>query len=155
MVTRMPFGNRQPTTEAGCSGSAALLRAPVPKQLLFLLGRGLRCEEQGLFREQWPPMRGPGSIANYGQRSAWASYHHAGPTRRPDSSKEHPGFPVFYQPGRESEFGACLPVVQYSTVQYCSLYYSRLHEKKTLKKRSPAFITSMFIWYCFWLLIQK
>ena len=56
-------------------------------------------------------------------------------------NKAHPirkntrGFPGFYQPGRESEFGGCLPVVQYSTVQYstCSLHYSRLHEKKTKK----------------------
>ena len=52
----------QPTTEAGCSGAAALLRAPVLLQTsLFTTGAlptppaqtghsGLRCEEQGVFQ---------------------------------------------------------------------------------------------------------
>ena len=43
------------------------------------------------------------------------------------------GFPIFYQPGRKSEFGGCLPVVQYkySAVEYYNLYYSRLPREET------------------------
>ena len=37
----------------------------------------------------------------------------AGPVR-----KNTRGFPGFYQPGRESEFSGCLPVVQHSTAQH-------------------------------------
>ena len=42
-------------------------------------------------------------------------------------------FPGFYQPGRESEIRGCLPVVQFSAVQFRTVMqsdYGRFHKKK-------------------------
>ena len=58
--------------------------------------------------------------------------------------KNTPGFPGFCPPGRESKFGGCLPVIHYSALYYCSLYYSRPHESQT-RKPGLWFLTLVFM----------
>ena len=68
----------------------------------------------------------------------------------PESKKEHPGFSVFLPTWPKSEFGGCLPVVQYSTAQHSTEVCTIVaHTRGELKNRSLILVTIVYKWYCF------